>query len=126
MALEDEASALIGGGRERGALPSQRLQAALTLSPDLEECHDLLADHHQGHAERARERGRRRRRGATACWCGPMIAAAPRRPAARRGYLSLEVATPGARIALHRHRTTMRREVPEFIGFLPSSSAGTC
>ncbi|MEZ4473577.1 MAG: SUMF1/EgtB/PvdO family nonheme iron enzyme [bacterium] len=117
--LEDEASALDREAAGSEARYLQRLQAALTLSPDLEECHDLLADHHQGHAERARERG-----DADAAAVHRLLVRTHDRSGrhvawlARRGYLSLEVATPGARIALHRHRTTMRREVPEFIGFL--------
>ena len=39
---------------------------------------------------------------------------------ARRGYLSLTVQTPEARISVHRHRTHGRRKHLEFKGFLPS------
>ncbi|MCA9526317.1 MAG: SUMF1/EgtB/PvdO family nonheme iron enzyme [Myxococcales bacterium] len=119
--LEDDAATLDREAAGAEARFLQRLQAALTLSPDLAECHDLLADHHREQAERARGR----RDGDAAALHRLLVQTHDRSGRhvawlARRGYLSLTVQTPEARISVHRHRTHGRRKHLEFKGFLPS------
>ena len=118
-ALEDAAEGLDHEAAALEAAMLQRLHAALMLSPDLLEAHELLADHHRTQVERAEARGD----GQGAALHTQLVRSHARSERHQawllgRGLLSLPIETPGSRVAIYANPERDRRKALEFKGYL--------